>query len=170
MVTYKMGENNNDMTSMYDNIVDQIKDIETENLEDNVNQTPSTKVIEEQKVYFWVRLFIKEEVTDLKEGDIFNIKYKGDETLSSQFITYSKKNIKRDVVDGILGYDAEDDKKCLCLMVDEDRVKRKSDDIPFIRTLFKTSPFYEFQLYKRDDLTFTNKRTKVTYSYIDVDF
>jgi len=165
-----MGENNNDMTSMYDNIVDQIKDIETENLEDNVNQTPSTKVIEEQKVYFWVRLFIKEEVTDLKEGDIFNIKYKGDETLSSQFITYSKKNIKRDVVDGILGYDAEDDKKCLCLMVDEDRVKRKSDDIPFIRTLFKTSPFYEFQLYKRDDLTFTNKRTKVTYSYIDVDF
>ncbi len=163
-------EDNKEMNTIYDNIIEQIKGIDTEGLEDNVDQTPGMEVIEEAKVYFWVRLFTKEEATDLKEGDVFEIKYKGTETLTTQFITFGKKNITRDMDDDIIGYDPEDDKKCLCLMVDEDRVKRKSDDIPFIRTLFKTSPFYEFQLYKREDLTFTNKRTKVKYNYIDVDF
>jgi hypothetical protein len=163
-------EESNSMSSIYEHIVEQIMGIETEGLRDNVNQVPSSEIIEDQKVYFWIRLYTKEEISDLQEGDDINISYRGEETLPVKFITFGKKNINKDSVDEIVGYDPEDDRKCLCLMVDEERVKKNSGDIPFIRTLFKTSPYYEFQLYKRNELTFTNTRTEDNYTYIDVDF
>ena len=62
----------------------------------------------------------------------------------------------------------DDDPLCLCLMVDEEIIK-KSEDIPFIRTLFKVSDHYQEQVYHRDELTFTNTRTskKVEYTFCD---
>jgi hypothetical protein len=53
-------------------------------------------------------------------------------------------------------------------MVDEEIIKH-SDEIPFIRTLFKVSEHYQEQVYQRDDLTFTNLRTseKVEYTFCD---
>ena len=66
-------------------------------------------------------------------------------------------------------YNPEDDKKILCLMVDEKEVNY-SDKIPFIRTLFKTGRHYEYQLVRRDELLFKNKRTDETIDYYDCDF
>jgi hypothetical protein len=163
-------EDNKEMNTIYDNIIEQIKEIDPKDLRDNVDQTPSMKTIEGQKIYFWIRLYLKEDIKDIEEGDMFDISYRGTETLKVQFIAFGKKNLVRDMDDDIVNYDPEDDKKCLCLMVNETRVKKESDDIPFIRTLFKTSPFYEYQLYKRSELTFTNTRTESKYEYIDVDF
>jgi len=156
--------------SIYEELIDQVKEIDTDDLNDDIDQSPQTDIVEGQKVYFWIRLYTKEEVDNVKEGDEFKITYKGDESLEVQFIAYGKKNITRDVLDDIINYDPEDDRKCLCLMVDEDRIKNQSSDIPFIRTLFKTSPFYEHQVYKKSDLKFYNKRTGEYYTYIDVDF
>ena len=76
--------------------------------------------------------------------------------------------MNRDLDEELVSYDPEDDKKILTLMVDSDELE--SDKIPFIRTLFKTSSYYQFQVYKRSDLTFTNQRTDQDVEYIDCDF
>lgn len=60
-------------------------------------------------------------------------------------------------------------KKILCLMIDENDLKTRKD-IPFIRTLFKTSPFYEHQVIRRDELKFTNLRTSISVEYVGFDF
>jgi hypothetical protein len=54
-------------------------------------------------------------------------------------------------------------------MVDENYVNL-SDDIPFIRTLFKTGRHYEYQLVKRNELLFRNNRTSEILEYYDCDF
>jgi hypothetical protein len=54
-------------------------------------------------------------------------------------------------------------------MVDE-RVVNFSNEIPFIRTLFKTGRYYEYQLVKRNELLFVNKRNGVILDYYDCDF
>jgi hypothetical protein len=42
----------------YDNLVEQIKTIDTEVVKDwDKNTDPAMKVLEEQKVYVWIRLF-----------------------------------------------------------------------------------------------------------------
>jgi hypothetical protein len=46
----------------YDNLVEQIKTLDTEEVKDwDKNTDPDMKVIEEQKVYIWIRLYLKEE-------------------------------------------------------------------------------------------------------------
>ena len=155
--------------SIYDSLIEQIKEIDTEGLSDNVENNPQMKIIEKQKVYFWIRLILKEELDDIKVGDDFKIAYKlSGEDLMTKFIAYGKKNLNRDLDKEIVSYDPEDDKKILTLMVDSDELE--SNKIPFIRTLFKTSPYYQFQVYKRSDLTFTNQRTNQEVEYIDCDF
>jgi hypothetical protein len=166
--------------SIYDSLIEQIKEIDTEGLSDNVENNPQMKIIEKQKVYFWIRLILKEELDDIKVGDDFKITYKfSGEDLMTKFIAYGKKNLNRDLDKEIVSYDPEDDKKILTLMVDSDEVwspsrdlllELESNKIPFIRTLFKTSPYYQFQVYKRSDLTFTNQRTNQDVEYIDCDF
>ena len=45
----------------YDNLVEQIKTIDTEVVKDwNKNTDPAMKILEEQKVYIWIRLYLKE--------------------------------------------------------------------------------------------------------------
>jgi len=155
--------------SIYESLIEQIKEINTEGLTDNVEKNPQMKIIEKQKVYFWIRLILKEELDDIKVGDDFKITYKfSGENLMTKFIAYGKKNLNRDLDEELVSYDPEDDKKILTLMVDSDELE--SDKIPFIRTLFKTSSYYQFQVYKRSDLTFTNQRTDQDVEYIDCDF
>jgi hypothetical protein len=155
--------------SIYESLIEQIKEINTEGLTDNVEKDPQMKIIEKQKVYFWIRLILKEELDDIKIGDDFKITYKfSGENLMTKFIAYGKKNLNRDLDEELVSYDPEDDKKILTLMVDSDELE--SDKIPFIRTLFKTSSYYQFQVYKRSDLTFTNQRTDQDVEYIDCDF
>ena len=157
--------------SIYDQLVEQIKNIDSDDLSDDVSQTPTMSEVEKQKVYIWIRLFLKEEISDIKDGDEFMIKYKSSgEELSTTFICFGKQNSFKDAEDYTeIQMLTEDDKKVLCLMVNEEDIKI-GESIPFIRTLFKGSIHYQEQVYHRDDMTFTNTRTSEVMNYIDCDF
>jgi len=155
--------------TLYDFIQEQLKDIDTSTLSDDVSDDIVTEITPE-KVYFWTRLYIKEENPNIEVGDYITIKWTpSGEELKSQFITYGKKGLDKDHSDEVINYDSEDDKKCLCLMIDEKSVN-ENDDIPFIRTLFKLGRHYEYQLMKRDELIFTNDRNGIVLDYYDCDF
>ena len=153
----------------YDNLVEQIKAIDTEVVKDwDKNTNPDMKVLEEQKVYIWIRLYLKEE-SDIEIGDDIIMAYKpSGEKLETKFICFGKEGMEKDN-DGLVNWNSEDNKKVLCLMVDQDKINNGTD-IPFIRTLFKTGIHYEYQLLKRDDLVFLNERTKETLEYFDCDY
>ena len=55
-------------------------------------------------------------------------------------------------------------------MVDEERINYESDDIPFLRKLFRISRHYEYELVRRSELTLTNKRTEEQIDYYDIEF
>jgi len=151
-----------------DKILKEIRSIKNESIGDIVTET-NVKVIDDQKIFFWMRIYLKEKI-DVIEGDEFIMKYlPSGENLTVKFICYGKKNILKDHDDEIVNYDPEDDEKVLCLMVNENEINTRND-IPFIRTLFKTSRFYDYQIIRRSDLTFTNIRTNETPEYIDCDF
>jgi predicted GTPase len=156
---------------IYDSIVQQIKQIDRDDLSDDVDQGPLSSEVEKQKVYTWIRLYIKEEMINLKEGDNFKIKYlSSGEELITKFICFGKKNSFKDSDDyEQIQITAEDDSKCLCLMVDEQEIQT-SEDIPFIRSLFRISKHFQYQVYKREELVFTNIRTGQSVEYIDCDF
>ncbi len=151
-----------------DKILKEIRSIKNESIGDIVTET-NVKVIDDQKIFIWMRIYLKEKI-DVIEGDEFIMKYlPSGENLTVKFICYGKKNILKDHDDEIVNYDPEDDEKVLCLMVNENEINTRND-IPFIRTLFKTSRFYDYQIIRRSDLTFTNIRTNEAPEYIDCDF
>ena len=154
----------------YDNLVEQIKTIDTEVIKDwDSNTDPGMKVIEEQKVYVWVRLYLKEEA-NVETGDDVVITYTpSGEKLETKFICYGKSDLGKDHDDEIVNFNAEDNKKVLCLMVDQDKIN-KGTDIPFIRKLFKTGIHYQYQLVRRDELLFINSRTGESLEYFDCDY
>lgn len=154
----------------YDSIIEQIKNIDTDNLTDDVDNSPSSKVIEEQKIYFWIRLYLKEENPNVLIGDDIIIKWKpSGEELKTKFIAYGKKGLDKDHDDEVTHYVNEDDKRILSLMIDTKMVNFNSE-IPFIRTLFKTGYHYEYQLVKRNELVFINKKNNIELDYYDCDF
>ena len=156
--------------SLYEQIVEQVKNINTEGLSDDVSNSPSTSVIEEQKIYFWTRLYLREENPNVEPGDDVNIVYTpSGEELKTKFICYGKQGLERDHDGEVTSYNTEDDKKILCLMIDSKQVNY-SEDIPFIRTLFKAGFHYDYQLIKRDDLIFTLDKSRMILDYYDVDF
>jgi hypothetical protein len=154
----------------YDNLVEKIKSIEVEQIKDwDKNTDPAMKIVEEQKVYIWIRLYLKEE-SNVQVGDDIFMTYKpSGEKLSTIFVCYGKTDLGKDHEDEMVNYNPEDDKKILCLMVNQDTIN-KGVDIPFIKTLFKTSIHYQEQLMKRSDLLFINSRTGETLDYFDCDY
>jgi len=154
----------------YDNLVEQIKTIDTEVVKDwDKNTDPAMKVVEEQKVYIWIRLYLKEEA-DIESGDdIFMTYTPSGEKLETKFICYGKSDLGKNHEDEIVNYNEEDDRKILCLMVNQDKIN-KGTDIPFIRTLFKVGIHYEYQLVRRSDLLFINSRTGISLDYFDCDY
>ncbi len=156
---------------IYELIVSQIKMIDRNDLSDQIDQKPQFKEVEKQMVYIWIRLYLKDEVLDIKEGDDFIIKYDlTGEVLKSKFICFGKKNsIKDSEFENQIQMMLEDDPKTLCLMVSEDTIQN-DESIPFIRSLFKVSKHYAPQVYSREDLLFTNVRTGQSLEYIDCDF
>ena len=154
----------------YDNLVEKIKKIDTEEIKDwDSNTDPAMKIVEEQKVYIWIRLFLKEE-SNVEIGDnIFMTYTPSGEKLETKFICYGKTDMGKNHDDEIINYNPDDDKKVLCLMVDQEKIN-KGTDIPFIRTLFKISIHYQYQLVKRDELIFVNSRTGETLDYFDCDY
>jgi len=154
---------------IYEEILNQIRNLDTDELSYNTDNDLQVKEIEKQKVYLWIRILLKDVVEDLQTGDDFEITYlPKKEKITSKFIAFGKKNLNRDLDNAVINYDPEDDTKILCLMVDESQLE--SNRIPFIRSLFKTSKYFEYQVYRRVDLEFRNTRTQQVYEYLDVDF
>jgi hypothetical protein len=154
----------------YDNLVEKIKTIDTEEIKDwDSNTDPAMKIVEEQKVYIWIRLFLKEESNVEIGDDIFMTYTPSGEKLETKFICYGKTDMGKNHDDEIINYNPDDDKKVLCLMVDQEKIN-KGTDIPFIRTLFKISIHYQYQLLKRDELIFVNSRTGEILDYFDCDY
>jgi hypothetical protein len=153
-----------------DDIVETIKSIDTKNLSDDIDNSPLSKVIEEQKVYFWIRLFLKEEDPNINIGDDIVIEWvPTGEKLETKFIAWGKKGFDKDGEDEITSYSSEDDKKVLSLMIDTKMVNF-NDNIPFIRTLFKTGYHYQDTIFRRSELLFVNKRNGMILDYFDSDF
>lgn len=166
-----MNNPDTELDPIYELIVQQVKNIDTTDLSDEIQQTPETKELEKQRIYIWIRLYINEVCEDLKEGDNFMIKYvPSGEILMTKFICFGKKGSHKDAEEhSQIQITAEDDPKCLCLMVDEEEIQT-GEEIPFIRTLFKESKHFEYQLYLREDLQFINDRTGQVVEYYDCDF
>jgi len=158
-------ENNELDVNYYDSLVDQLKDFDTSDMSDKVDQGTTNSIIENQRTYLWIRLYLKDEVSDLKIGDMFEMSYEG-ECLSCQFIAFGKNNSNIDY-NNLINYDPEDDKNQLCLMFDQDVL---TSEIPFLRSLFRSTPYFQYQVYRRDDLKFVNKRTNDSYVYMDARF
>lgn len=149
-------------------ILEKLRGIDTEGLSDEV--VTSSKIVEEQKIYFWIRLYLNEVSDNIQIGDDITIQYTpSSEELITKFVCYGKSGLERDHNDEVTNYNPDDDKRILCLMIDE-RVVNFGEGIPFIRTLFKTGYHYEYQLVKRNELLFVNKRNDVILDYYDCDF
>jgi hypothetical protein len=155
-------------------LVEAIKNIDTD---ENVSGkwvydeiVATTRIVEEQKVYFWIRLYLKEENPNVQIGDDITINWTpSGEKLATKFAAYGKQGLERDHIGEVTNYNPEDDKRVLCLLIDNKMVNF-NDEIPFIRTLFKTGYHYEYQLVKRDELQFVVNRTNVVLEYYDCDF
>jgi hypothetical protein len=151
-------------------LLEQLRSIDVKDLKSNFDLVATSNVIEEQKIYFWIRLYLNEELSDIIPGDDITISWSpSDEKLVTKFICFGKNGLEKDHNGEVTNYNPEDDKRILCLMVDENYVNL-SEDIPFIRTLFKTGRHYEYQLVKRNELLFTNNRTSEILEYYDCDF
>ena len=155
--------------TLYEFVQEQLKDLDTTDLSDDVSQDPEVEITPE-KVYFWTRVYMKEENPNIEIGDYITIKYlPSGEELKTQFITYAKDGLEKDHDDELTSYNAEDNKKILCLMVDEKEINER-EDIPFIRTLFKLGHHYEYNVMRRDELIFTNVRNGVLIEWFECDF
>jgi hypothetical protein len=152
-------------------IVDAIKQIDTDSSDNwSYDEEIKAQILEEQKVYIWIRLYLKEEMTQISSGDDIIIQWiPSGEKLKTKFVCFGKQGLEKDHIGEVVNFNPDDDKKILCLMVDE-RIINTSDEIPFIRTLFKSGIHYEYQLMKRDELIFTNDRNGIVLDYYDCDF
>jgi hypothetical protein len=151
-------------------LLEQLRSIDVKDLKNNFDLVATSNVVEEQKIYFWIRLYLNEELNDIIPGDDITISWNpSGEKLVTKFICFGKNGLEKDHSGEVTNYNPEDDKRILCLMVDENYVNL-SDDIPFIRTLFKTGRHYEYQLVKRNELLFRNNRTSEILEYYDCDF
>lgn len=156
--------------SIYEQIQEQVKNIDTSKLSDDVSNEVTSTVTEEQKVYFWTRLYLREENPNIEIGDDIILCYTpSGEELKTKFICYEKKGLGKEQTDDVTSYNTEEDKKALCLMIDSKEINY-SETIPFIRTLFKTGFHYEYQLVKRDELIFILEKSGMILDYYDVDF
>ncbi len=156
--------------SIYEQLQEQVKDIDTSNLSDDVSSEVISTVTEEQKIYFWTRLYLRDENPNIEIGDDIIMSYTpSGEELKAKFVCFEKKGLGREQTDDVTSYNTEDDKKALCLMIDSKDVNY-SDQIPFIRTLFKTGFHYDYQLVKRDELIFVLEKSGIMLDYYDVDF
>lgn len=157
-----------DPSSLYDFVREQLQDVDTAELSDDVSDQVLIDITPE-KVYFWSRLYLTAEDPSLNIGDTIWIEYTpSGERIETKFITYGKQGLERDHDGEVTNYNPEDDKKILCLMVEE-KVINESEEIPFIRTLFKLGRHYEFQVVRRNELIFVKEDGGII-DYYDCDF
>jgi len=156
--------------SYIDTLIEQAKSIDLDKTDwSNIDFKPRTEIVEKQKVYFWIRVYTNEESSLTPDQDI-TLEYRlSGESLVTRFVCFAKKGLDKDLDEQVVNYNSEDDKKILCLMIDSDRINKDSEDIPFIRTLFKIGIYYEPQLLRKDDLTIKDSQGNCI-EYFDIDF
>ena len=82
-----------------DVLADQIRTIDTTDLSD-VSEEVVSRVTEEQRVYFWIRLYLKEDNINAQIGDDISINWKlSGEKLVTKFICYGKTGLNKDYQD-----------------------------------------------------------------------
>jgi hypothetical protein len=138
-----------------ENIVEEAKKVDLTKVNfEGEDFHPQTKIIQKQKVYFWIRLYIKDEI-DIKPETKINMVYNsGQETLETHFMYFGKKGFERDTQGQIVNFNPEDDKKVLCLLIDSENININSNNIPYMRTLFPLGKFFQPQYIRKYDFTF----------------
>ena len=152
------------------NIVEEAKKIDVEKVNfEGEDFQPHTKIIQKQKVYFWIRVYLKEEM-DIKPETKVIIQYlNGKEELETYFMYFGKKGLERNKDGEIVNFNPEDDKKVLCLLVDAQRIDYDNDDIPYIKTLSPLSKHYKPQYFRKFDFNILMEdRTEL--DFYDIEF
>ena len=136
--------------------------------DDNVTEI---KTISEQKQYFWIRIYLKEEDTELEQGDEIKIKYlPTNEELEMLFGGYEKEGMNRDFDDEVSNYTNKSDKTILCCMIDVERVNKNSEDIPLLRTFFKNSRYYENNIFLKKEIKVVCEGKDLDFEYSSIKF
>lgn len=155
---------------IYDDIAEQAKKIDLDKVDyTGEDFVPRSEIKQKQKVYFWIRVYLKEETDIEVNTDVSIVWHETGEKLTTKFICYSKKGLDRDLDEQVTNYNPEDDKKVLCLMVEEDKINIDNEDIPFIKTLFKIGRFYEKQVWRKEDMSLLDGSGK-ELPWFDIDF
>lgn len=150
-------------------IVEQAKEIDVDKIDFNGgNFKPRSEIVEKQKVFFWIRVYLNQEISIEPNTDVKLTYLESGESLITKFITYAKKGTERNLNEMVINYNPEDDTKVLCLMIDSDRIDNNSNDIPFIRSLFRISRWYSPQILRLSDLQISVNDTPL--EYYDIDF
>ena len=154
----------------FDSLIEQAKSIDVDKTDwSNSDFKPRSEIVEKQKTYFWIRVYTNEE-SDLTPDQDVTIEYRlSGESLIARFICFAKKGLDKDLNEQVVNYNSEDDKKILCLMIDADRINKESDDIPFIRTLFRIGRYYSPQILRKDDIVVKDSQGN-KIEYFDIDF
>ena len=104
--------------SYKESIIEQIKEIDVEKINyDNVDFKSRSEIKEEQKVYFWARIYTNEEILIEPNTEVTMTYQESGEKLKTTFICYAKKGLQKDQDENLVNYNSEDDKKILCLMI-----------------------------------------------------
>ena len=92
--------------AIYESLKNQLGTIDLDKIEFSDNDSsPSSKVVEQQKVYFWIRLYLRDECKELESGDDIAIKYvPKNENISVKFVYYAKKGLDKDNGDNVVNY------------------------------------------------------------------
>jgi hypothetical protein len=156
--------------SWRDNIIHDIKSVDVDKIDyKGAIFKPRAEIKEKQKVFFWIRVYLNEEIDIKPETDITITYAETGEKLVAKFICYAKKGLNQDGGEEVVNYNPEDDKKVLCLMIDSERIDKNSDDIPFIRSLFKISRYYQPQVLRLADLPISLPDGTLL-NYFDINF
>jgi hypothetical protein len=150
-------------------ILDIVSNIE---ISDAWDDEPSIKknILERQKEYFWIRVYLTEDDQLLEKGDKLNITHvPSNEKIEMIFGTYEKEGLNKDHNEQVINYVQKDNKSILCCMIDLEKVNKESNDIPTLRTFFRNSRYYTENIYKKSDVIVSSDK-KDNYEYSSIGF
>ena len=153
-----------------DNIVEKAKKIDVDKVNfQGEDFQPLTKIIQKQRSYIWIRLYVKEEIDINPETKINFVYNDGQEIIETYFMYFGKKGLERNQDGEIVNFNPEDDKKILCLMMDVERIDYNNHDIPYMKTLFKLGKYYKPDYIRKNDFSFVLE-DETNLNFYDIDF
>lgn len=166
---FKSREELKSKQSYKDSILEDLKNLESSVGIDSDKRDTKVVIKNKQREFFWIRVYLKKEDEAFEPGDeiILNLKPKN-ETLKVVFGSYEKKGLYRDFDKEVVSYQTEEDKKVLCCMVDYEKINKDSEDIPNLRTFFKSSKYYQENLFLKEDFIITHKGRNIEYTSLSL--